>query len=91
MQINLYPDRKALNDAEVKMGHKADVTGYVQKYNTLYAYNDAGIGTLSHEVMHKIGYENFKNYEQWAFLKKSMDIKHRQEQFSISDIRTRGA
>ena len=66
MTINLYPDRKALNDAEVKMGHKADVTGYVQKYNTLYAYNDAGIGTLSHEVMHKIGYENFKNYEQWA-------------------------
>jgi tetratricopeptide (TPR) repeat protein len=66
MTINLYPDRKALNEAEIKMGHKPDVTGYVQKYNTLYAYNDAGIGTLSHEVMHKITYENFRTLEQWA-------------------------
>jgi tetratricopeptide (TPR) repeat protein len=66
LTINLYPDRKALNEAEIKMGHKPDVTGYVQKYNTLYAYNDAGIGTLSHEVMHKIQDENVKTLEQWA-------------------------
>lgn len=66
MTVNLYPNRKALNDAEMKMGYKANVTGYVQKYNTIYAYNDCGIGTLSHEVMHKVMFEDFKTTEQWA-------------------------
>jgi tetratricopeptide (TPR) repeat protein len=66
LTINLYPDKKALNEAEAKMGSKANVTGYVQKYNTIFAYNDCGIGTLSHEMMHKVTYENFKTLDQWA-------------------------
>ncbi len=63
----LYPDRTTLNMEGCSRPPKRRLEGrYVQSRDVVFSYDTCGIGTLSHELVHKIVHENFKNPEDWA-------------------------
>lgn len=39
---------------------------YQHSYNSLFTYDGSGLGTLTHEMMHKVLYASFPSTENWA-------------------------
>ena len=63
----LYPDLATLNLEGCARPPKRGIEGrYVEGRNVVFTYETCGIGTMSHELMHKIVHENFKDPEPWA-------------------------
>ncbi|HEY9680565.1 MAG TPA: hypothetical protein V6C86_03140 [Oculatellaceae cyanobacterium] len=67
LTIYLYPDAKTLNGEGCTRGPHRKMEGrFVQIRNAVYSYDECGIGTLTHELMHKVLHENFRELEPWA-------------------------
>ena len=67
LSFYLYPSLSVLNMEGCTRPPRREIEGrYVQPRNIVFTYEDCGIGTMSHELMHKIVHDNFKNPEPWA-------------------------
>jgi len=63
----LYPDATTLNLEGCGRPPKRKIEGrYVASRDVIFTYDTCGIGTISHEMMHKIVHEHFKDPEPWA-------------------------
>jgi hypothetical protein len=67
LSVYLYPDVATLNAEGCTRGMRRKMEGrFVQSQDAVFSYEECGIGTLTHELMHKVLHENFKELEPWA-------------------------
>lgn len=67
MIVYLYPDAETLNLEGCATTPRGKIGGrHNSTRNAVFTYDTCGVGLLSHELMHKIVHENFKELEPWA-------------------------
>lgn len=68
VDVFLLPTKEELwKYSQAKFGERRKLIGsFYYEQNSIYTYTDAGLGTLAHELMHKIVREKFAACDLWA-------------------------
>ena len=68
VDVFLLPTKEELwKYLQAKFGERRKLMGsFSYEQNSIYTYTDAGLGTLAHELMHKIVHEKFTACDLWA-------------------------